>query len=95
MIHAHDIVEAIATFFKSAEAGKVYLGVDDNPVLESEFYSWISKKLGIDFPKNILLPGKTQGKQYNNARLKSLGVKFKYPSFREGYNAILESEMHV
>jgi len=89
MIHVDDIVGAIPVLFKSAEAGKVYLGVDDKPVLESEFIHWIAGELNVPVSKNSSnsLIG---GKRCRNTRLKSLGFTFRYPTFRDGYTAFLK-----
>ena len=86
LIHVEDIVGAMPVIFNKGEAGKVYLGVDDEPVLESEFCKWLGHfKMDSRFRGN----DKTvKGKRCLNQRLKALGYSFKYPTFREGYAAI-------
>ena len=91
MIHVDDIVQSIPILFNQGQAGSVYLGVDDEPVLEGDFYSWLSQKLGVSFSREKIFTGKAYGKKYNNGRLKSLGIAFKYPNFRMGYQQHLLS----
>ena len=88
MIHVDDIVNAIPVLFKSAEPGEVYLGVDDEPVLRSEFFGWFAKKVNIPVPK-ISASGKIGGKRCHNGHLKSLGFSPCYPTFRDGYSILL------
>ena len=88
MIHVDDIVAAMPVLFNKAEPGKVYLGVDDEPVLRSEFLKWLKG----DSPPWGLSP--LEGKRISNQRLKSLGVALKYPTFREGYTEILRLTEH-
>jgi len=89
MIHLEDIVGAMPTIFKSAEVGKVYLGVDDEPVRRSEFCRWLSQKTGVAL-KPDLFEEPVMGKRCRNEGLKTLGVTFRYPTFREGYEAFFE-----
>ncbi len=90
MILVEDVVENIPLFFKAAQAGEIYLGVDDLPVKRSELYAWLASKSGLPFPETM--PKSSEGgKRYGNAKLKRLGAKLKFPTFREGYTAILES----
>lgn len=88
MMHVDDIVASIPVLFKKSECGQVYLGVDDEPVLRSEFTRWMKEKMGIkgegDEPQKAVT-----GKRCRNTRLKSLGFQFKYPSYKEGYDDLI------
>lgn len=88
MIHRDDIVNAIPVLFKKGKEGEVYLGVDDTPVLRSEFQEWVHAKLNLPKP---LAPENAPvgGKRCRNAKLKDLDFQFAYPSFREGYGTLL------
>ena len=91
MIHVDDAAHAVQTLFKEAKEGSLYIGTDDEPVLRSEFCGWLSKKMGrvpVSIPKNQM-PG---GKRLKNIRLKELGYQFRYPTFREAYEKMMESE---
>ncbi len=94
MIHVDDIVGAMPAIFNKAEKGGIYLGVDDCPVRQSEFYAWLLAKLTPEQAHRIRERGtdeKAGGKRLVNTRLKLLGVLLKYPSFREGYSELLHS----
>jgi nucleoside-diphosphate-sugar epimerase len=66
----------------------LYLGVDDDPVAEGELFRWLADKFKTHVPP-ALTGASQQNKRCSNARIKSLGFLFDYPSFREGYSAIL------
>jgi nucleoside-diphosphate-sugar epimerase len=87
LIHRDDIVNAIPLLFKKAELGQVYSGVDNEPVLRSEFYRWIceqtEKEKTVDFNQE-----KITEKRCSNKKIKALGYDFLYPSFREGYASL-------
>jgi nucleoside-diphosphate-sugar epimerase len=88
LIHVDDIVQAVPVLFKSGKEGEVYTGVDDEPVLKSELYLWLAEKTGIQPRFNF--DGPAGGKRCRNGKLKSLGFKPLYPSFREGYLSFLK-----
>ena len=91
LIHRDDIVQAMPLFLKKAEAGRTYVGTDDEPVLYSELYRWLAAKTGSAYDDARILRQETPGgKRCRNTKLKSLGIALKYPTFREGYNALLE-----
>ena len=88
LIHVEDITRAMPVLFNKAEVGNVYLGVDDEPVLQSELYRHLAVKLNVSIP--VFSDSQiTRGKRCRNARLKSIGFQFKYPTFREGYESLL------
>lgn len=88
MIHVEDIVRAVPVLFKSALAGHVYTGVDDRPVLRSEFYKELGELTGRKIEFNF--KDGAEGKRCRNAKLKSLKFELKYPTFREGYESFLK-----
>ncbi len=93
MIHRDDIVNAVPLIFKKAKEGSIYLGVDDEPVLHSEFSGWLSKRLGRTDPFLREEQGPPAGKRCSNRRLKELDFKFQYPTYREGYEALIRQEL--
>ncbi|HLD49743.1 MAG TPA: SDR family oxidoreductase, partial [bacterium] len=114
-IHVEDIAGAMPVIFNKGQAGSLYLGVDDEPVLQSEFARWLANKNVILRPKaeesREILRQKTpqddrrradydkdlsaiKGKRCSNKRLKELGYQFKYPTYKEGYEAILKETRH-
>ncbi len=91
-IHAEDAAAGIELLLKKGRIGEIYLGVDDDPCTQKEFYEWICEKLPIpkieDGPvKNI---ERISNKRCSNRKIKELGLKLKYPTFREGYESLME-----
>ncbi len=89
LIHRDDIVSAMQILFKKAAPGKVYLGVDQEPVLRSELAKWVAEKLGIPFKPPIF--ESITGKRCRNHSLLELGFQFQYPTFREGYRSLINA----
>jgi nucleoside-diphosphate-sugar epimerase len=90
-IHLDDIVRGISFLLKKGTPGEIYLGVDDEPCTQKDFYSWIFGRLAMKHPESnkLTLPGSDLNKRCSNKKLRSLGFQFKYPSFKEGYSALL------
>jgi hypothetical protein len=84
-------------FFVNANRNldSIYLGVDDDTAPAHEVQDFLAEKMGVPRP-----PRKTMGssendaldqnKRINNARVKNLGFRFKYPSYKDGYPDILK-----
>lgn len=98
MIHIDDIVGSLPILFDKARQGEIYLGVDNEPVLETEFVSWLAKALPATAAESLQLTDLSvsrvgvSGKRCRNTKLKELGYCFRYPTFREGYGALLKEE---
>lgn len=84
MMHVEDIVRAVALLFEKGKPGEIYLGVDEEPVLLSQLYHFLRKN-----PDGLIKENQFLGKRCRNTKLKSLGFKFRYPTFREGYRPYL------
>ncbi len=72
-----------------------YIGTDEQPVLQYEVLSWLASKLDVSV-SSLLEPKASQvvsGKQLINKRMRATGFQFKYPSYRQGYDEILKSEV--
>jgi len=92
MIHRDDVVGAVIAALKEAKPGEIYNVVDNEPVTQMEFFRWLSEKTGRSLPPVKVQSAGTSGKRgltnkrISNSRLKTqLGYRFKYPTFREGY----------
>lgn len=90
MIHRDDVAEMMPQFFKNAQVGQVYVATDDEPILRSEFCFWLSEKMNFKFPENLFVKTEDVGKRCLNDKLRSLGIELKYPTFREGYQSLLD-----
>lgn len=89
-IHRDDCAGAIAHLLTLDDPAPVYLGVDDEPALRREVLAWLAERLGAPAPREA--PGRpTRGgdKRCSNARLRASGYRFAFPTYRDGYDAML------
>ncbi len=101
MLHVDDAVGAIIAALEKGEPGEVYNVVDDEPVREIDFYTWLAETLKKPMPRSIPMESQylqsasarinTSNKRVSNRKIKEkLGYQFKYPTFREGYKSQIE-----
>ncbi|WP_144660084.1 SDR family oxidoreductase [Paenarthrobacter nicotinovorans] len=90
-IHRDDaaaMIVHLATMEQEPEA--VYLGVDDDPAEYGDVLRFLAGELQLPAPPvGPASDGGAGDKRCSNSRLRSTGFTFAYPSFREGYRAIL------
>jgi nucleoside-diphosphate-sugar epimerase len=96
MIHREDLVRIIIAALEQGMPGQVYNAVDDEPVSQLEFFTWLAGKLQKPLPPTSPAePGRRRGitnKRVSNRKLKTqLGYHFKHPHFRTGYADFLKS----
>lgn len=91
LIHREDAVSAIQRLMDKGIGGEIYIGVDDEPALESEIYKWFCDVTAQQKRKNPFsqLAVTSAGKRCQNTKLKALGWRPQYPTFREGYRPLL------
>lgn len=93
-IHRDDAAAAIVhltTMSTSPET--VYIGVDNQPVERRELIDFLAQSLGVPMPPVASPKAETQesrGKRCDNTRLRESGFTFTYPTFREGYAALVQ-----
>ena len=95
-IHVQDAVAGLELLIYKGRAGDVYLGVDDYPSTQKEFYTWLYEQLGWSLPQIESLPKDFvhgSNKRCSNKKIKDLGLSLKYPTFKEGYSEILKKEV--
>jgi len=95
MIHRDDVVGCIIAALLNAQPGEVYNAVDDEPVSQFDFFTWLASQLRKEMPPSVPAdPGRRRGvtnKRVSNGRLKQeLAYRFKYPTFRDGYTVELQ-----
>lgn len=93
-IHRDDAARMLVHLLTSDSPHRVFLGVDDAPSEECEVMSWLAKRLGAASPPRDAAPGSPRGnKRCSNARLRESGFELLYPTYREGYGAMVEKEI--
>lgn len=95
-IHVRDAAGALAHLlaqhFGGAALEQLYLVCDSDPAPGSEVRQWLAGRLGVDV--KTLEPSVSErggNKRCRNQRLLASGYRLLYPSYREGYGALLDS----
>ena len=88
-IHRDDAAAAVDHLLALDGAAPVYIGTDDAPVPLGEVFAWIAGQLGVALaPPDPNGRGATS-KRLSNALLRTSGLALRYPSYREGYGALI------
>ncbi len=95
-IHREDIVSAILLLLEKGKPGQIYLGADNYPSTQKEFYTWLCDKLSLKMSileEPFAINGRkaVSNKRCSNEKIKKLGLVFKYPDFKTGYQELLQS----
>lgn len=91
-IHRDDAAAAIVHLAGLQAPAGAYLGTDNEPALLADVQRFLAAELGVPLPASSTdadEPGAT-GKRCSNALLSAGGFEFTYPTYREGYRAILQ-----
>lgn len=90
-IHRDDAAAAIVHVLGLDDLPTVLNVVDDTPVEKCEVLRWLADELGAPAPTVDEGAGRSRGsaKRVSNALLRSTGFRPAFPSFREGYGAML------
>ena len=71
----------------------VYVGVDDEPSPICEVYRYLAHLVGVPEPAvEVQAQEQRSNKRCSNQLLRSSGYSCEFPTFREGYRALVESE---
>ena len=94
-IHQQDCVGVLAFLLARRLAGvgleQCYLASDDDPAPMWEVMSWLAEHLKCQPPTVKVTDNHcVMNKRCNNQRLKALGYKFHYPSFKDGYLELIK-----
>lgn len=95
-IHRDDCVGVLEHLLAPGTAPGLYLGVDDSPCTECELMDYLAEQLDAPTPARKAAPAgglRGSNKRCRNDKLKASGYRFLYPSYREGYRAMLESAL--
>jgi nucleoside-diphosphate-sugar epimerase len=91
-VYRDDLVAALALVMERGSPGQIYNVADDEPVMLRDFYAWCAEYLERPLPpsgpeKLDRKRGQTN-KRVSNSKLRALGWRPIYSSFREGIPAI-------
>lgn len=89
-IHRDDAAAFIVFLIQQALAGEsphpCYIVTDSKPVTQYEVLNWIAVKLGVT-PQ--MIPAAEGGKRLSNQTMLATGFQLQYPTYQEGYQALL------
>lgn len=92
-IHRDDaaafIVHLIKMFLNAQPIEHCYVVTDNSPVSQYEVLHWIAAQMGIEIEGDM--PDIVGGKRMSNQRMLSTGFLLKYPDYKVGYLAILNT----
>lgn len=95
-IHADDAAGLLAFLLQAELAGEplddCYIGVDDEPAPLHEVVGWLRQRLGVEHWAQESAVRRSGSKRCSNARARALGWSPQYPSYREGYAAVLREQ---
>jgi nucleoside-diphosphate-sugar epimerase len=92
-IHRDDCARALLHLVERPAVAPLYLGSDEAPTPMGEILDWLAARLGLPAPPvgtdapDVLQRG--ANKRISSARLRGEGFAFLYPTYREGFEAIL------
>ncbi len=99
MIHRHDAASAVISAMHEGVCGHVYNTSDAQPVLQSKLYAWLAKQTGssplpkLDTDSVRPIKRRATNKRIRSEKLSGLkGFVYKYPTYREGYLELMDSE---
>lgn len=90
-IHRDDVAGATVHLLDHPPSERVIILCDDAPAPEREVTSFLAERLGLPppLPTAPEQPGRGGHKRCRNDRLKATGYQLQYPTYREGYSAML------
>ena len=93
-IHRDDCAGALHHLMQLPHPKPLYLGVDDAPVDICDVQRWIAMQLEQPLPptvsEELAPPILRANKRCSNALLRQSGYSLRYPSYQDGYSAILD-----
>jgi nucleoside-diphosphate-sugar epimerase len=92
-IHRDDCAGALQHLMELEAPDSIYVAVDQEPVEERIVLRWLAGALGSSEPRSARAGegrSSASNKRCRNDRLLRAGYIFRYPTFREGYRAVLE-----
>ncbi|GAB3620884.1 SDR family oxidoreductase [Glutamicibacter endophyticus] len=94
-IHRDDLASALTHVAALDAAQDLYMVNDDEPAQLAQVYTFLAAKLGVPLPpEQHAEPTDRRGgdRRISNARLRASGWQPEFPSYREGYDAMLTGQ---
>lgn len=96
-IHRDDCAGALQHLMTLPEPEAIYLGVDHEPADHCDVLRWLAAQLGAPPPRLEASPvadtrRHRTNKRCGNAKLVASGYVFRYPTYRDGYAALLAAD---
>jgi nucleoside-diphosphate-sugar epimerase len=96
-IHRDDAAGALRHVLTAPDPAPIYLCVDREPAELCDIYRWLARRLRAPEPRVAADAADTRkrtrsNKRCSSARLAASGYDFRYPTFREGFEAIIAGE---
>jgi len=102
-VHVEDIAQALIASMDAPNPGAIYNVADDDPAPPQDVIAYAAELLDVPVPPAIAFEDAemsamarsfyAESKRVDNSRMKSdLGVRLKYPTYREGLDALLAAE---
>jgi nucleoside-diphosphate-sugar epimerase len=99
LIHVDDAAEVVLAAEAKTQVPRWFVVSDGNPVWRKDYYEELARRLGAPLPRFVPPPADStansrasSSKRICNRRMtEELEVRFRYPTFREGLAAILDS----
>ena len=92
-IHSDDCAGVLAHLVRRFEKGEkldsLYVATDSAPVTQHDLRCWLAQELNVEL-RDELVEQKAI-RRCSNQRLLETGYQFKYPTYKEGYTALIES----
>lgn len=94
-IHRDDCAGVLRHLLSLDDPAPLYIGVDDDPVERGAMFRWLAQEMGAPEPR-VSAEAETDSirvmrgnKRCSNARLRATGYEFRFPTYREGYGALM------
>lgn len=89
-IHRDDAAGVLRHVARLGDPAGLYVAVDREPAGLADVFRWLAARLGMPEPPPGDDAPERGSKRCRSARLVESGYEFRYPTFREGYGAILD-----
>ena len=97
-IHVDDCIGFLTYIMEKHKQGwspeQLYIGADCTPVPMHDLQQWLAKAMGYTSAhlREFVQTSERRSKKLSNKRMLDSGYELKYPDYRSGYSALLESE---